>query len=87
MRKTLLACRLQSLLTQQPLAKLNFSKLNVPLNQYTITNDHIAQLIGYLRTTHVENGLLINFGAPRLYIKKYIFTMNDDYSPDSPNYS
>jgi GxxExxY protein len=53
----------------------------------SVTSDHVAQLIGYLRATHIENGLLINFGAPRLFIKKYIFTINDDYPADPPQYS
>lgn len=38
----------------------------------SLTNDHIAQLLGYLRTSGVEHGLLVNFGSPRLQIKKYI---------------
>ena len=44
-----------------------------------ITTDHVAQLLGYLRSSRIENGLLINFGAPRLYIKKYILTFDDEY--------
>ena len=43
---------------------------------YTIANDHVSQLLGYLRATGIENGLLINFGAPRLQIKKYILDHN-----------
>ena len=39
-----------------------------------IVPDDEAQLLGYLRASHIENGLLINFGAPRLYIRKYILT-------------
>lgn len=35
---------------------------------------HTAQLPGYLRAARIEHGLLINFGAPRLEIKKYILT-------------
>ena len=35
---------------------------------------HTAQLLGYLRAARVEHGLLINFGAPRLEIRKYILT-------------
>ena len=35
---------------------------------------HTAQLLGYLRAARVEHGLLINFGAPKLEIKKYILT-------------
>uniref|UniRef100_A0A7C2JZ84 GxxExxY protein n=1 Tax=Schlesneria paludicola TaxID=360056 RepID=A0A7C2JZ84_9PLAN len=41
---------------------------------------HTAQLLGYLRASRIEHGLLINFGAPRLQIKK--LALLDDY-PDS----
>jgi GxxExxY protein len=37
-----------------------------------IADEHTAQLLGYLRCSRVEHGLLINFGAPRFFIKKYI---------------
>ena len=39
-----------------------------------IDNEHIAQLLGYLRTSRIETGLLINFGAPKLFIKKYLMS-------------
>jgi GxxExxY protein len=32
----------------------------------------IAQLLGYLKATKFRHGLLINFGAPKFYIKKYV---------------
>jgi GxxExxY protein len=35
-----------------------------------IDDSHVAQLIGYLRGCRVEHGPLINFGAPRLQVKK-----------------
>lgn len=35
---------------------------------------HTAQLLGYLRASRIEHGLLINFGAPKLEVKKYILT-------------
>ncbi len=38
----------------------------------TIADEHIAQLLGYLRSSRIETGLLINFGAPVLYVKKYV---------------
>ncbi len=37
----------------------------------TIADEHRAQLIGYLRASGVEHGLLINFGSYRFQIKKY----------------
>ena len=36
--------------------------------------EHTAQLLGYLRACHIEHGLLINFGAPRLEIKKFVLS-------------
>jgi GxxExxY protein len=36
-----------------------------------LANEHIAQLLGYLRACRIEHGLLINFGAHKLEIKKY----------------
>jgi GxxExxY protein len=44
------------------------------------TNDHVSQLLGYLRSSRLENGLIINFGAPRLFVKKYVLTIEDEYS-------
>ena len=40
----------------------------------TLVGAHTAQLLGYLRATRIEHGLLINFGGPKLQIKKYIVT-------------
>lgn len=37
-----------------------------------VADEHTAQLLGYLRCSRIEHGLLINFGAPRYFIKKYI---------------
>jgi GxxExxY protein len=39
-----------------------------------IDNEFIAQLLGYLRSSRIETGLLINFGAPKLYVKKYLMS-------------
>ena len=33
--------------------------------------EHTAQLLGYMRACQVEHGLLVNFGAPKLQIRKY----------------
>ncbi|MCD9185938.1 MAG: GxxExxY protein [Pyrinomonadaceae bacterium] len=32
----------------------------------TLSDEHIAQILGYLRSSRIEHGLLINFGAPKL---------------------
>ena len=37
-----------------------------------LTDEHIAQILGYLKSSKIKHGLLINFGAPRLQIKKYV---------------
>ena len=39
-----------------------------------IVDEHIAQLLGYLRASRIEHGLLINFGGPRLQVKKLILS-------------
>lgn len=41
-----------------------------------LIDDHVAQLLGYLRASRIEHGLLINFGGPKLQIKKYILNKN-----------
>ena len=43
----------------------------------SLTDEHVAQLLGYLRACRVEHGLLINFGAPKLQIKKYALSDRD----------
>jgi len=37
----------------------------------TIADEHIAQLLGYLKSSKIEHGLLINFGSAKFQIKKY----------------
>jgi GxxExxY protein len=39
-----------------------------------LADEHIAQILGYLRSSKIEHGLLINFGAPKLQIKKLILS-------------
>ena len=39
------------------------------------TDEHIAQLLGYLKSSRVETGLLINFGGAKLHVKKYLMTL------------
>jgi GxxExxY protein len=44
----------------------------------SLLNEHIAQLLGYLRASRKEHGLLINFGAPKLEIRKYALSQDLD---------
>jgi GxxExxY protein len=39
-----------------------------------LVNEHVAQLLGYLKTCRRETGLLINFGCAKLQIKKYMYS-------------
>lgn len=41
----------------------------------SLVDEHVAQLLGYLRASRIEHGLLINFGAPIYQIQKFI--LND----------
>jgi GxxExxY protein len=40
----------------------------------SLVDAHTAQLLGYLRATRLEHGLLINFGGAKLEVKKFILT-------------
>ncbi len=37
-----------------------------------LADEHTAQILGYLKSAHIEDGLLINFGSYKFQIKKYI---------------
>ena len=37
----------------------------------TLADEHTAQVLGYLRASRIEHGLLLNFGASKFQIKKY----------------
>jgi len=39
-----------------------------------LADEHIAQLLGYLRGCRVEHGLLINFGSRKLEVRKYVLS-------------
>jgi GxxExxY protein len=39
-----------------------------------VVDEHVAQILGYLRSSRMETGLLVNFGAPVLQVKKYLMT-------------
>lgn len=39
-----------------------------------VVDEHVAQLLGYLKSGRIETGLMINFGASVLHVKKYLMT-------------
>ncbi len=38
-----------------------------------ITSDHRAQLFNYMRITHQDRGVLLNYGEPRLHAERYLY--------------
>jgi GxxExxY protein len=40
----------------------------------SVNDEHVAQLLGYLRSSRTETGLLINFGSPIMSVKKYLMS-------------
>lgn len=37
-----------------------------------IADEHVAQLLGYLRSSQMKHGLLMNFGSWKFQVKKYV---------------
>lgn len=37
-------------------------------------DEHVAQILGYLRAARIEHGVLVNFGAFKFSIKKYVMS-------------
>lgn len=42
-----------------------------------VDNADTNQILNYLRIFQIEIGLLLNFGAPSLFFKRFIHTIND----------
>jgi GxxExxY protein len=40
----------------------------------TLTEEHEAQILAYLKASRIEHGLLINFGSYRFQIRKYAWS-------------
>lgn len=40
-------------------------------------DEHTAQVLGYLRASRLEHAMLINFGSPKIEIRKFIFRNQD----------
>src|SRR3989442_1526141 len=48
----------------------------------TLADEHIAQILGYLKGSRTEHGLLINFGSYRFQMKKYVLSDTQHRSLD-----
>ncbi len=48
----------------------------------TLAPEHVSQILGYLRASGVEHGLLINFGSYKFEIKK--FAMRNPHGTEVP---
>ena len=54
----------------------------------TTSSEHVAQIIGYLKSSRVEDGLLINFGSYKFEIKKYVLNHKPTFrNPTGLNFS
>jgi len=40
----------------------------------TTTEEHVAQVLGYLKSARIEDGLLINFGSYKFQIEKFVLS-------------
>jgi GxxExxY protein len=40
-----------------------------------LVNEHTAQILGYLRSSRREHGLLMNFGSYKFQIRKYVMSL------------
>ena len=47
-----------------------------------LTDEHVAQVLGYMRAARVEHALLNNFGGARLEVRKFI--LNDAFRAEAP---
>jgi len=48
--------------------------------------EHVAQILGYLKSAKIEDGLLINFGSYKFEIKKYVLSRDTTQAtPKTPD--
>ena len=45
-----------------------------------LADEHVAQLLGYLKASRIEHGLLMNFGGPKFEIRKYALSQHNKKS-------
>jgi GxxExxY protein len=50
----------------------------------TMAPEHEAQILGYLKSSRLEHGLLINFGSFRFEIRKFVWSREGHRRPGKP---
>jgi len=53
----------------------------------SLADEHIAQILGYLKASRTEHGLLINFGSYRFQIRKYILSQGEVHEESSGKFT
>ena len=43
-----------------------------------LAEEHVAQVLGYLRASRIEHGILMNFGAKKFEIRKYVLSQIEE---------
>ena len=43
----------------------------------SVRDEHVAQILVYLKSSRIETEALVNFGAARLHVKKYLMTVSE----------
>jgi len=51
----------------------------------TLVDDHVAQILGYLKSARIEHGLLINFGSYKFQIRKYALSKSSNMHVPAKN--
>jgi GxxExxY protein len=49
-----------------------------------LAEEHVAQMLGYLKSARIEDGLLINFGSFKFEVKKYVMSRETKPAPSEP---
>lgn len=50
----------------------------------TLALEHEAQILGYLKSSRLQHGLLINFGSPRFEVRKFVWSETADKNKINP---
>ena len=43
----------------------------------SVRDEHVAQRLSSLKSSRIETGLLVNFAAAKLHVKKYMMTVSE----------